>query len=533
DNIDTFRTNIKSAVEKPLKKLAKKYSLFRSYNISNPKIDFGFSISNLKKALFVQSENKETFENYAKMLSVLDKIIENAVLIEVHDDMYKGTPREDKQLDGVYVFLSGFEINDEIIPIELLVKSFVDKENTLYVTATLGSIKKEENSVIAVAPKKERGSTARLFSTYSVPQIIKNIKPQFGEFIKYIPDGLLTDEQIDAKIAALLKQQKKIEQLKKGVRGGTEYSRVLNQNALEYVDRLKSGSRQQWEKIDILTGLAENAQGPEISDAALRKIARKYDFSEKNRAEIRQMAERLKTASGMLDTAANIDTVLYGLYMIARNEYENAGHYEDFDDVSARFREEFRTNGKMISVYMPTDIYNTVAEYYGGRAAFRRAMFGKMNVTDNTSKGGIGLDEFYDSLVKGNYGLEETTDPSTQINNMLALYNSDTKYWVDDSYAFTMQGESLEERATDTAFNMLVDLLTAGKKDKQTKAAIERINALQEEIKTARAEGIQSIITMADAELQRKLDELSKSGKDTVAIEIERERLKNENRIKW
>lgn len=312
-----------------------------------------------------------------------------------------------------------------------------------------------------------------------------------------------------------------------------ENSRVLNQNALDYVDRLKGGSRQQWEKIDILTGLAENAKGIEISDAALRKIAQKYDFSEKNRAEIRQMAEGLKAASGMLDTAANIDTVLYGLYMIARNEYENAGHWESIDDISKQFRQEFRSNGKMKNIYIPTDIYNTVAEYYGGRAAFRRAMFGKMNITNDRSKNAMGLDVFYDSLLQGNYGLEATTDPTTQINNILALYNADTKYWVDDSDALAMAGESLDEKATDTAFDMLEDIIISDRKlSLPENAALNRINELQLEIKKERQEGIQSVITRADAELQQRLDELSKSGKDTVAIEVERERLKNEYRLK-
>ena len=100
-------------------------------------------------------------------------------------------------------------------------------------------------------------------------------------------------------------------------------SRVLNEKAVEYVEKLKGESRQRWEMIDVLRDLASDIYEEEsgrLDDKKLREIARKYNLSNGDSKHISELAERLKKADGLLSAASNIDAVLYGLYGIAKKE---------------------------------------------------------------------------------------------------------------------------------------------------------------------------------------------------------------------
>jgi hypothetical protein len=312
-------------------------------------------------------------------------------------------------------------------------------------------------------------------------------------------------------------------------------SRVLNEKAMAYAQSVRYGSREDWERLDLLEDMARElyvVEGPRLSKTVLQKIAKKHIKSGTEKRNVETFADRLEKADKMLSEGRNMDVVFYGLYNMATEELANAGHWDDTDSIVKDFRNEFRVNGKPVRIYLPTDIYNTVAEYYGGRAAFRRRMFGKMTVTDDPTKGGMGLDEFYDSLRQGNYGLEETTDPSTQIANMLALYNMNDKLWVDDTVV-ALQGESLEELATDEAFAMLQELLTEGRKiSAAEQKTVGRLDDLAEQAKTARRDRIRAEIKAADADMQKQIEKLSKKDLDTIEFEIEKEKIKNAFRLR-
>ena len=64
----------------------------------------------------------DVFVSFAKMLTCFEDIIKNAELIEIHKDRYVNTPRENTNLKKIYVLISAFKDNEEIIPVKLEIK---------------------------------------------------------------------------------------------------------------------------------------------------------------------------------------------------------------------------------------------------------------------------------------------------------------------------------------------------------------------------------------------------------------------------
>ena len=202
-NIPTNLENLKSMngreAEKPLKEIADALGIHGvNYSNSNIEFDFKFSKTSLNSSLHHQSNFEGTYADYAKMLSCLDGIIENAELVEIHPN-YKGN----KLLKQVYVLVSAFNDGNVIIPVQLEVEEQYDKNNGLYLNVVLRQIKKEP------AVKKEIGD-AKAYkdlplvtgSTISLSQLFANVNTGDNKFLKYIPDKFLSEEQITAKRTA-------------------------------------------------------------------------------------------------------------------------------------------------------------------------------------------------------------------------------------------------------------------------------------------------------------------------------------------
>ena len=91
-----------------------------------------------------QFTNTKEFYEFAKMLFVFDDIVQNAVPIEVHTDKYVNTRREDHNLDKVYVLLGAYSNDGYIVPVEFIIKKFIDGvniPNRLYVSLPMNKIK--------------------------------------------------------------------------------------------------------------------------------------------------------------------------------------------------------------------------------------------------------------------------------------------------------------------------------------------------------------------------------------------------------
>ena len=196
DNVSSWKdiNNFKGKDKRHLiRKIAQEFGVFKEYNNSDINISFEFSGNNFGESYGKQKRN---YENFAKMFSVFDEVIEKAVGIEVHNRNNEGY-KTDVTLNNVYVLISAFEDGEWIVPVKLEVKEFKDKQNTLYVAISLEAIKKTEVSKQGTTENSVAQNSRSV--TISIPHIFIKINPKDINFLKYIPNEFLSKEQIDAK----------------------------------------------------------------------------------------------------------------------------------------------------------------------------------------------------------------------------------------------------------------------------------------------------------------------------------------------
>ena len=237
ETVEELKNTYKSKAQGILKALCEKFGIFKDYSNDNVSLEFNYSRGSLNESVHKQNERGGDFSDFAKMLSLFDDIVSNAQPIECHSDKYVGTKRENKNLKQVYVLLSAFSDGQHIIPVEFNIKEFIDETNNqLYVSVTLNKIEvdlmgtpSEQNSSYRIpkstsiieadlmeTPSNAERSTkiSKSTSIYSLPQIIENINPSDGEFLKYIPDELLNEEQLQSKNEALEREETRLENMR-------------------------------------------------------------------------------------------------------------------------------------------------------------------------------------------------------------------------------------------------------------------------------------------------------------------------------
>lgn len=231
-DIATLEQSKKRDAVKYISGLLEKFGIFKKYNNQDADIEFEFTKSGLNESANKQADRGGDYISFAKMLVNLDALVANAVPVETHTDKYVGTRREDQQLERVYVLLSAFRDGDSVVPVQFEIKEFRDKENKLYVAV---SLKKTEAADLHAVPSVDEASatTASSFeeagrgadtspdaksttasSDISIPELIQKINPEDGDFLKYIPDSMLSNEQKQSKMKALEKERAKIEKLR-------------------------------------------------------------------------------------------------------------------------------------------------------------------------------------------------------------------------------------------------------------------------------------------------------------------------------
>lgn len=128
------------------------------------------------------------------MLTCLEKLIENAELIEVHKN-YK----DDKQLKRTFVLISALNSKDGIYPVQFEVKEFYSSTKNLYLTAVLTKIKEPAVVTESHTDYSEASTPLVADSAISLSQLFANVNPTDKRFLKYVPDNFLSAEQIEAK----------------------------------------------------------------------------------------------------------------------------------------------------------------------------------------------------------------------------------------------------------------------------------------------------------------------------------------------
>ena len=216
---DELNNHLGSKKRKIIHKLAVEFgTIGKEYGNDDIQLSFVFSNNNFNETYKKQQKNYATF---AKMFSVFDSVVENAIGIEIHN---RTDYKPDPTLDNVFVLISAYQDGEFIIPVKLEVKKFKDKQNTLYIAISLEKIKKTE---VLGRGNTENGVTQQPRSVnISIAQIFKKINPSDKKFLKYIPDGFLDEKQKAAKAEALLEDKSN---------PGIRFSRELDIEGMESV----------------------------------------------------------------------------------------------------------------------------------------------------------------------------------------------------------------------------------------------------------------------------------------------------------
>lgn len=180
---------------KPIRRIEEMLGIHNvNYKNSNIKFDFAFSKGSLDTSLNHQREYGGSYTDYAEMLTCLEKLIENAELIEVHKN-YK----DDEQLKRTFVLISALNSKDGIYPVQFEVKEFYSSTKNLYLTAVLTKIKEPAVVTESHTDYSEASTPLVADSAISLSQLFANVNPADKRFLNYVPDNFLSAEQIEAK----------------------------------------------------------------------------------------------------------------------------------------------------------------------------------------------------------------------------------------------------------------------------------------------------------------------------------------------
>lgn len=194
-DIEAYKNLSTKEAKKPIRRIAEMLGIHNvNYKNSNIKFDFAFSKGSLDTSLNHQREYGGSYTDYAEMLTCLEKLIENAELIEVHKN-YK----DNEQLKRTFVLMSALSGKDGIYPVQFEVKEFYSSTKKLYLTAVLTKIKEPAVVTESHTDYSEASTPLVADSTISLSQLFANVNPTDKRFLKYVPDNFLSAEQIEAK----------------------------------------------------------------------------------------------------------------------------------------------------------------------------------------------------------------------------------------------------------------------------------------------------------------------------------------------
>lgn len=164
------------------KKLGEEFGVYKKYANKDIEIEFEFSKGKMQESVNKQRMN---YLRFAKMLTCIDDIVNNAIGIEAHNrnkDGYKVDPN----LIQCYVLASAFVDGKSIVPVKLEIKELSGQKNTLHVAIALESIKMDG----IVTQGTSQSEVAKQYappSNISILDFLQKINPSDESFYKYIP----------------------------------------------------------------------------------------------------------------------------------------------------------------------------------------------------------------------------------------------------------------------------------------------------------------------------------------------------------
>ena len=184
------------------KKLLSKFKINESdvprFKNSDVEIDFSFSNYNLKESI---NKQRNSLIEFTDMLINLDTLVENAVAIECHEN-YAVVNADDSKLKQTFILISAFKNEKGIVPAKFDARIPDDGSNKIYVAITTQEI--EPDVALATGDKNLSEVTNQSGSfTANIKDILSKVNSSDVSFIKYIPDGFLSEEKLKIKNDAL------------------------------------------------------------------------------------------------------------------------------------------------------------------------------------------------------------------------------------------------------------------------------------------------------------------------------------------
>ena len=435
-DFNELRTAGRSRAFAILKKIGDQFGVFKEYHNEDMDIEFEFSRRKLQESVNKQGGE---YDNYARMLSVFDEVIEGAIGIETHRNRYATSG---EQVAATYVFSSAFQTETGVVPVLLEVREFTDgTKSSMHVVVSLHEIERSRIVVYNSNTVSDAAPYTLPASAIKIADLFKNVNVADGRLLKYIPDGFLNETQLAAKQAALAEQTEYIdrknaktaqapsgEQGKQSVKGSRDLQKQID--ALEYQNkRLK----EQMKRTDIPR---QNRKAVENTATALAKeysskIDRKvladrleelYDsiygkiknWSVKNSLtwdDIR--AEARSIANAILDQSTAYASPLYREYGKLRSKIRNEAL-----TIAAKDREELQYFG------------------YDGYEDFKKRNAKRLTLTED----GRSVESLYRELNEENSDLfpDDMFTPAEQLNRISEVL-TDLDALARDPYAFNRE----------------------------------------------------------------------------------------------
>lgn len=204
----------KSQARQYIRPLAEKLGVFKNYQNDNVDLEFSYTKGGFDESIHKQSLRGGRYNDFAKMFSVFDELVQNAVPIEFHGDKYAGTKRADADLNRVAVLVSAFQDGDRIVPVQFEIKEKNKYTNKLYVSVTLQDIKTEPGVEGGAGQLLDPVTPPTRVLNYSISQLLEGVNPEDTDFLKYVPDGFLSWSQQAGKQRGILAEQEKLRKLR-------------------------------------------------------------------------------------------------------------------------------------------------------------------------------------------------------------------------------------------------------------------------------------------------------------------------------
>lgn len=543
DDVASLENSVKRNAFKILRELGTKFKVYKNYTNENIELDFDYSKSGLKESIDKQGNITTNYTDFAKMLTVFDDVIRNAVPIEVHTDKYVGTKRENPDLKYDYVLLSAFTDDNYIVPVELHIKEYKESyriNNKLYVSITLGKIKNEDNIITGSLLKNnnEVANSVPLSSEVSIPQLVSKVNEKLGNFYKYLPDELLSETQLKYKKIAAEKDRQRLSTMrnktiqtenKSDIRyamddtlndwlddestpQGIDFDKAVEKNPVIAVAKIYKSAAQ-----TAKSGLAQGKNVKLDEKEYLRiagSIMQTYGIKGKyNPNYKKELASQLKN---FVDSIGKKDANFTDLFEELVNDCKGGILLSGgFDKTLMREEREFvldMLQGKTLLI-KPRDVQQ-IEEDYGSVANYRKKMFGKTNVTVKSKESGKGyyiedvithIEENYPYLLNenadGDMGYLWLED---LVNNVLKPKYKNPYFEGENSFY-----ETPETAAIQMAFECASKIINA--KTEKLKADTKADKKLIKEIETSQKEAINIATEIAEAKNKQYRQELKEA----------------------